>query len=292
MTPDGLRAALAQQTEEVFLELLTINHASLGSPIKLVNDRVDMYRSSISWEFDNTAAGWTGTNANITTSAGYATVTATAADPQFRSPSGLSIDGVDNTRLQVKIRRRSAGAWEGRVFYETGGHGFAGTHYKDIADPTVLDEWVVAEWDMADLTVGGTDWVDSVITRLRFDFSSADASIFDVAWIAVGDYAFVAFPFTVRLHTRSDDMDAMAEIVADNVDQRIIQALRALEYGATVRYEVALAGDPYGVEMGPFDFEVKGFSANLTTISLRVAFAMEFLNEAFPKDYFAPWNAG
>jgi hypothetical protein len=150
LTPDGLKAALAQNTDAVFLECLTISHPSLSPPIRLVNDRQDLTRT-------------------------------------------------------------------------------AGT--------------------------------------------------------------FVAFPFEARLHARSDDMDASAEIVADNVDQRIIEALRGLSHGATVRYEVVLAGSPNNVEQGPFDFEIKGFSANVSTVSLKISFALDFLNEAFPKDYFAPWNA-
>lgn len=36
----ALQAMLAQQTSAVFLELLTVDHASLGSPIRLVNNTV------------------------------------------------------------------------------------------------------------------------------------------------------------------------------------------------------------------------------------------------------------
>lgn len=103
---------------------------------------------------------------------------------------------------------------------------------------------------------------------------------------------FVAFPFSVRLHVRSDEMNAMAEVVADNVDQRVILALRGLAHGATLKYEVVLASSPNVVEQGPFEFEIKGFSANVSTVSLSVSFAMDFLNESFPKDYYAPWNSG
>jgi hypothetical protein len=102
---------------------------------------------------------------------------------------------------------------------------------------------------------------------------------------------FIAFPFSAKLQPRSDDMDAGAEIVADNVDQRLIEALRGLDYGATVVYEVVLADSPNTLEQGPFEYAVRGFSANASTISLRINFALDLLNEAFPKDYFAPWNS-
>lgn len=103
---------------------------------------------------------------------------------------------------------------------------------------------------------------------------------------------FVAFPFRVRLHTRSEDRVAEAEVVCDNVDQRIVQNLRGLADGATLTYEVVLADSPNTVEQGPFEFEIKGFVADARSVALRIGFAMDFLNERFPKDHFAPWNTG
>jgi hypothetical protein len=103
---------------------------------------------------------------------------------------------------------------------------------------------------------------------------------------------FIAFPFRARLQPKSEDRIAEAEIIADNVDQRIITALRGLSDGATATYEVVLADTPNTVEAGPFEFEIMGFSADAATITLRVSGDYRVLNEAWPKDYFAPWNAG
>lgn len=102
---------------------------------------------------------------------------------------------------------------------------------------------------------------------------------------------FTAFPFTFQDFVRADDQQVVAQIVADNVDQRIITALRGITGRPTVTYEAVLYDSPNTVERGPMEFEVLGFQANISTISLRVSFAMSFLGEAFPKDYFAPWNA-
>lgn len=102
---------------------------------------------------------------------------------------------------------------------------------------------------------------------------------------------FTAFPFRARLHARSEERIAEAEIVADNIDQRIVLALRGLTDTAVVTYEVVLRDSPNTVEQGPFQFDVHGFSVDAQTISLRVGFALGFLNEAFPKDWFAPSNA-
>lgn len=102
---------------------------------------------------------------------------------------------------------------------------------------------------------------------------------------------FTAFPFRARLHARSEERIAEAEIVADNIDQRIVLALRGLSDGATVTYEVVLRDSPNTVEQGPFEFEVQGFSVDAQTITLRIGFALGFLNESFPKDFFAPSNS-
>jgi hypothetical protein len=102
---------------------------------------------------------------------------------------------------------------------------------------------------------------------------------------------FIAFPFTWRDRVQADEQTVTGMIVADNVDQRIIQSLRGITGRPTVTYEAVLYDSPNTVERGPMEFEVIGFQTNMTTISLSVAFAFSFLGEAFPKDYTAPWNA-
>jgi len=102
---------------------------------------------------------------------------------------------------------------------------------------------------------------------------------------------FTAFPFEFQDFTRADDQSVIAMITADNVDQQIMTALRGITGRPAVTYEAVLFDSPNTVERGPMEFEVLGFQSNLTTISLRVSFALSFLSEAFPKDYHAPWNA-
>jgi hypothetical protein len=102
---------------------------------------------------------------------------------------------------------------------------------------------------------------------------------------------FIAFPFQFQDFVRGDGQSVEAQISADNVDQRILSALRGIVGKPTVTYEVVLHGTPNTIERGPMEFEVLGFSTNLTTVSLRVSFALSFLDSAFPKDWVAPWNA-
>lgn len=46
LSPAALQAALAQETEEVFLACLTIEHPDLQTPIRLVNDTQDLVRAA------------------------------------------------------------------------------------------------------------------------------------------------------------------------------------------------------------------------------------------------------
>ena len=103
---------------------------------------------------------------------------------------------------------------------------------------------------------------------------------------------YISFPFSVKTHPRGDEMNAMAEIVADNVDQRIILALRGLGYGALVTYEVVMDSSPNALEQGPFEFEINVFTVIASSIALHFSFAIDFLNEGVPKDWFAPTNSG
>lgn len=103
---------------------------------------------------------------------------------------------------------------------------------------------------------------------------------------------FLAFPFVAVLHQRADDSIAKGRITADNVDQRIVSDLRAIqEDRPRVTYEVVRHTAPNKVIKGPMEFEIQGFVADATTVSLEIAFALDFLGEAFPKDYFTPGNA-
>jgi Domain of unknown function (DUF1833) len=102
---------------------------------------------------------------------------------------------------------------------------------------------------------------------------------------------FTAFPFEFQDFVRADDQSVIAMITADNVDQQIITALRGITGKPEVTYEAVLFDSPNTVERGPMQFEVLGFQTNMTTMSLRISFALSFLSEAFPAGYFAPWNA-
>jgi RHS repeat-associated protein len=141
------------------------------------------------WNFNGTTDGWMTYNATATTAADRITMTATAVDPQlYRSVSSFS--GRTNRYVMVRLRQTAAGAWEGKLFYATAGHGYSASYYKGIPMPTGLTvggDWVTAVWDMHNLSAGGSDWMNNSITSLRLDFSNASGAQFQIDWIRHGD---------------------------------------------------------------------------------------------------------
>ena len=106
---------------------------------------------------------------------------------------------------------------------------------------------------------------------------------------------FTAFPFEVTGPHQSEDRLPQLHIALDNVDQRIITALRSVagtREDITVVYEEVLRATPDTVETGPVSFRVDRVRNTLTTVSLELSLHSGFLNAAFPAGQFAPSNAG
>jgi len=142
------------------------------------------FRAVQGWEFARSTEGWVATGATVAAGADAVTVTSTGIDPTFNSPA-ISIAGSLNDKVRVRIRRVAGSGWQGTLYYETSGHGNSESFKKDVTlGPGTAFE--ILEWDMTNLTAGGTDWVTNVITRLRFDFGNSAADVFEVDWIAVG----------------------------------------------------------------------------------------------------------
>lgn len=105
---------------------------------------------------------------------------------------------------------------------------------------------------------------------------------------------FTAFPFAVQGMRQSPDQLPQIRITVDNVDQRIITALRAIagtRDDITVSYEVVLASSANTIEYGPVDFRVAGLNIAPASIALDLSFHSGFLNAAFPGGQFSPANA-
>ena len=189
---------ITPSTEDAGFEAVNLRDwraASKWKPTALPADVV-FDAASLAWEFTNTLDGWDATNITLTPNSTFLNLVCTSANPQFRAAGSLSIDGQVNRYMVARIRRNAGSGWDGQGYYLTKRHTYSGTHIKTIADPTIGagGAWVLAIWDMHDLTVGGDDWKKSTINNIRMDFGQSAADEFDVDWIGVfqsmsADYA-------------------------------------------------------------------------------------------------------
>jgi hypothetical protein len=149
------------------------------------------------YNFDTTVEGWT-VNASNTitwTAAGGGAIDIVdlnaAAVIIIRSPAGLAINGGRYSRVKAMVTRLSGSGGTCSCLYTTGGHAESVSFINTIPLPvalTAVGGTAVIDFDMENLTVGGTDWIDNTITRIRIDLGNGvnvDDS-FRIHWVAVG----------------------------------------------------------------------------------------------------------
>ncbi|MDO8706437.1 MAG: DUF2313 domain-containing protein [Sulfuricaulis sp.] len=143
----------------------------------------------LAWHFIASVQSWTAAAATLTTGTTSVTLAATAADPILRRTI-KACAGAKYRYVVARFRRLVAGAWEGAVQYTTPAHGEGAGYIKTVAEPAEWSTgaWVTVAWDMHALGTGGTDWLDSFITGLRLDFSSANGSSVEIDWVALSEY--------------------------------------------------------------------------------------------------------
>jgi hypothetical protein len=145
------------------------------------NDPNDGIRS----DFAGTTDGWAAAGATLTQGADSVTIDSTGVDPQFVGPA-ISVPGATHNRIRARVKRISGSGWDGRAFYTTSGHSFTSSFHKQIADTTVIGQWVELEWNMSSLTVGdSSDYSGNTITRIRIDLGASSSDDFEIDWVSL-----------------------------------------------------------------------------------------------------------
>lgn len=141
------------------------------------------------WDFNaNSSEGWTATGATLSVGGSELYITSTGVDPNLIF-TGLSFFGGNFDRVRMKVRRVAGSGWDGTLFYATPGHTFSASFLQNLpADRQPSYVGSILEWDMSKLAsgTGGTDWLGSVITSLRFDLGATSGDQFAIDWIAIG----------------------------------------------------------------------------------------------------------
>ncbi|MFK0092871.1 DUF1983 domain-containing protein [Pseudomonas sp. NPDC090592] len=162
---------------------------ALASQIATLRAESGGFDSTLNYGFASTVEGWVGTRCTLTVENGRLVVTNDAAGAYLSAPL-VAIKGRDHDRIRCRITRRAGSGWTGQVTYTTAAHGSSTSYNKILPNPGLaVGQTMVFEWDMSQLTNGGSDWSDSTITRFYLWISGTAGDVFEIDWIAVGQIA-------------------------------------------------------------------------------------------------------
>lgn len=168
----------------------TTADAAMASQIASLRAESGGYDPALNYGFASTVEGWSGTRCTLAVENGRLIVTPDGTGAAYLNSPVVSLKGRDHDRIRCRITRRAGSGWNGQVTYVTANHASSSSYRKLIADPGLaVGQTLVLEWDMSQLTNGGSDWSDSTITRFYLWLSSAAGDVFEIDWIAVGQIA-------------------------------------------------------------------------------------------------------
>jgi hypothetical protein len=151
-----------------------------------------------------TVAGWTKVYCTLVLTAGYARLTTTANNALIYKT--VSFHGGTHSILSIKYKWISGTACQGWIYYSTSGHGTSGSHYKELPIFNIDGAWHTLLLDMSALTLGGTDWIDNIITQVVIQLNNTAEKIIDIDWIGF-DRRFVFNTGVFNARDRQWNMD-------------------------------------------------------------------------------------
>lgn len=99
---------------------------------------------------------------------------------------------------------------------------------------------------------------------------------------------FTYFPFKLERPGDDGESPPTASLVVDNVDRRIVEAVRQLTGELTVTVETVLASDPDVVEEGPISVVMRNVEYDASTVRGDLFPEEDLLNEPCPADTYTP----
>lgn len=95
----------------------------------------------------------------------------------------LLLSGMSNKIISIRYKVAFGVSTGGRIVYSTLGHAISSSYYKSIGPLISDEEWHTLLLDMSDLTAGGDDWIESVITSIRFYITDDAPVVINLEWI-------------------------------------------------------------------------------------------------------------
>jgi hypothetical protein len=226
---------------------LTSSVNTLTSRVNSSNQYGEAFSAMLWFNFDSTTESFTQSNGSISRALveGLNLLmfnnSNTIASTKILSRTFTTLErftGSSASAIRIKIRRRlgdSNIAWIGSIEYTTTTRtSFSSLYNKTISLPSNFSinasgrsDWFVLEWDMASLTSGGNDWLNSTITGFRINLHSSLSSTWDIDWIVIGH----------RGNTLSEALivnEATTRANADSAISSSITTLQSTTNGLTV----------------------------------------------------------
>lgn len=133
-----------------------------------------------------------------------------------------------------------------------------------------------------------------VLVALQIDHADMAAPlkfVNDTQDLTRADGEYIGFPFQIKFPEDTEDNTPQVSIVIDNVDQRVIKEIRALQGPPDITIEIILRSQPDTPEVGPLTMKLKKVDYNALAISGTISYSEDFLNEPYPKNKFTPKTA-
>ena len=102
---------------------------------------------------------------------------------------------------------------------------------------------------------------------------------------------YTAYPFDLTLPDDREDTITGLQLTIDNVDRRIVQAVRSIDTPATFTLSVIRAAEPNVVVAGPVSCTLRNVSYTALTVSGDLAPHENVTDEPYPQHTFTPATA-
>lgn len=141
----------------------------------------------------------------------------------------------------------------------------------------------------------GTETAKLLRYPLRFALPlDADGTDLEGRWQFAGSLfsnnRYLAFPFEITLPDDTDEGIVSARLMLDNVDRRIVQAVRVISSPADIDLVIVLSSSPWQLEAGPYPFQLSGVSWDALTVEGDLGYSSEILGQRYPADAMTPAN--
>lgn len=189
------------------------------------------------WDFKWDEKGWETNNMGVTGVAQGILYEATNDNAHMISPGGLNLDGSLYDKVAVRIKRGAAVHYDffeqPLILYKTAAHDFVASQYRKGKAVRLGDQTArTIVFDMSDLTVGGDDWVTSIIDQIRFDPSTNEGDVFEIDWIGIGRVSAPALDAVN--HNLADELTFEDFGATDTSDVEVFGAVNIADVGLKV----------------------------------------------------------